>query len=166
MVTTFCLVLTGCLTAEKAIQAIKIRTVLTIVGAFGLGKAIGKTNVALVLAQGLTYLMMPFGEPGILFSIFLVTVCLGVVFHATAVVILIYPVCIAAASQMDIPIHRILCILMIGAGCLMLSPVSYQTNIMAYAAGNYDFNDFPKLGLPVVVLIAVVAIPASMIFIH
>ena len=44
--------------------------------------------------------------------------------------------------------------LMIGAGCQMLSPVSYQTNLMAYSAGGYEFNDFFKMGLPLVFLIA------------
>ncbi|CAD7925774.1 unnamed protein product, partial [Amoebophrya sp. A120] len=140
---------TDCMSKEIALKAIKIRTVLTIVGAFGLGDAIGQTKVAFLLASYVTQAMAPFGAPGLLAGIFLVTVMLGIVFHATAVVILMFPVCLDSAHALNVPVHQAVCILMIGAGCQMLSPVSYQTNLMAFSAGDYSFNDFPKLGLPI-----------------
>eukprot|EP00392_Amoebophrya_sp_AT5.2_P008692 g8720.t1 len=154
---------TQCMTKEQAFNAIKIRTVLTIVGAFGLGDAIGNTKVAYLLASYVTDAMGPFGPPGLLVGIFLVTVMLGIVFHATAVVILMFPVCLESAHSLNVPVHQAVCILMIGAGCQMLSPVSYQTNLMAFSAGNYSFNDFPKLGLPIVILIGLVSIPMTLL---
>eukprot|EP00392_Amoebophrya_sp_AT5.2_P010520 g10584.t1 len=166
MSATYALVVTNCLTKEQAFSAIKIRTILTIVGAFGLGEAIGSTKVALLVASGITDCLAPFGETGLLVGIFLVTVLLGIVFHATAVVILIFPVCLETANRLNVPVHRAVCILMIGAGCQMLSPVSYQTNLMALSAGNYSFNDFPRLGLPIVLLIGCVAVPATEFFIE
>jgi len=166
MSAAFAMVLTKCMTLEEAIGAIKIRTVLTIVGAFGLGEAIKKTNVATVLATNLAALLSPLGEPGLLAAIYIVTVALGVVFHATAVVVLIFPIAVECAQALDVPIHRSVCMLMIGAGCQMLSPISYQTNLMAYTAGAYDFNDFFKVGAPVVLAIGFVSIPAAMMLIH
>ncbi|CAD7927023.1 unnamed protein product [Amoebophrya sp. A25] len=166
MAAAYALVLFDCMSKDQALGAVKLRTVLSIVGAFGLGEAIGQTKVALFIAQNITFALSPFGETGLLFGIFLVTVLLGIVFHATAVVILIFPVCLDTAQSLHVSVHRAVCVLMIGAGCQMLSPVSYQTNLMAFSAGGYTFYDFPKLGMPLVVLIALVTIPATMFFIE
>ena len=141
----------------------KTMQVLTIVGAFGLGDAIGNTKVAYLLATYVTAAMAPFGTPGLLVGIYVVVLMLGIVFHATAVVILMFPVCLESAKNLNVPVHQAVCILMIGAGCQMLSPVSYQTNLMAFSAGSYSFNDFPKLGLPIVLLIGIVCVPLTMV---
>jgi len=159
LLATFALVSTGCLPQQDAFNAIKIRTVLTIVGAFGIGKAMGSTNVARVLATQLGHLLLPFGSTGVYTAIFVATVGLGIVFHATAVVILMFPICLELHHPYpDVPLHRCLAMLMIGAGCQMLSPVSYQTNLMAYASGHYTFADFPKVGIGMVCTIGVVAV--------
>lgn len=158
LLATFALVLTGCLPQQEAFNAIKIRTILTIVGAFGIGKALGKTNVAKVVAMSMCKVLMPFGKRGIYAAVFAATVGLGAVFHATAVVILMFPVCEEMSHASELPLHPTLAMLMIGAGCQMLSPVSYQTNLMAFASGYYTFGDFPKVGIGMVIVIGVVSV--------
>lgn len=86
-----------------------------------------------MLATALCTALTPFGSKGVLSAIFAATVGLGVVFHATAVVILMFPICIGMSTHAGLPLHQALAMMMIGAGCQMLSPVSYQTNLMAYA---------------------------------
>jgi len=156
------LIVTKCTTLDSAIRAVKLRTVLTIVGAFGLGKAVSKTGVAEQLANIIIALLKPFGNTGLLVAVFVATVALGVVFHGTAVVVLMYPVCRSAAASMSMPIHQIMAVLMIAVSCQMLSPISYQTNLMAYTSGGYEFSDFFKLGAGLVVVIALVSIPVCM----
>jgi len=155
------LCITKCTSLDSVIHAVKLRTVLTIVGAFGLGHAIGDTGVASALSHLLLSLLDPFGPLGLLVAIFASTVSLGVVFHGTAVVVLMYPICKEAASGMGIPIHQVMCVLMIAATCQMLSPISYQTNLMAYTAGDYEFTDFTKLGAGLVLTLAFVGIPMA-----
>ncbi|EER07119.1 sodium/sulfate transporter, putative [Perkinsus marinus ATCC 50983] len=164
MSAVFALILTGCIPLTTALAAVNLRTVLTIVGAFGLGKAISITNVATVLAQGLVTLMDPLGSIGMLSAIFIATCLLGVVFHATAVVILLFPVCVSVANEMALPVHQCLGPLMVGAGCQFLTPISYQTNLMVYAAAGYDFSDFARLGFGLTIVIGVVAVPLCLTF--
>mmetsp|Transcript_105656 Transcript_105656/g.305725 ORF Transcript_105656/g.305725 Transcript_105656/m.305725 type:complete len:872 (-) Transcript_105656:79-2694(-) len=153
------LICTGCTTMDSIVRAVKLRTVLTIVGAFGLGKAIGQEGVATVLADMLIYLLAPFGTQGLLVAIFAATVALGVIFHGTAVVVLMFPVCKSVAMSMDMPIHQLVSVLCIAVACQMLSPISYQTNLMAYSTGGYQFADFTRVGIGLVLCIAVVGIP-------
>ncbi|CAE8598425.1 unnamed protein product [Polarella glacialis] len=159
LLTSFALVGSGCLPQQQAFQAINLRTILTIVGAFGIGKAVGKTNVAKVLGLCLCQLLEPLGKKGLLAGIFTATVGLGVVFHATAVVILMFPVCLEMSNNNNsIPLHQAMAVLMVGASNQLLSPVSYQTNIMAFASGHYTFWDFPKVGLGMTVLVGAVCV--------
>jgi len=148
-----------CVSLDSMIRAVKLRTVLTIVGAFGLGHAIGKENVAHVLAEMFLSLLEPFGHRGLLIAIFAVTVALGVIFHGTAVVVLMYPICSEAAFQKGLPIHQVMAVLCIAVSCQMLSPISYQTNLMAYSTCSYQFADFTRVGFGVVICIAAVGIP-------
>jgi len=153
------LIMTQCTSLDTVLKAVKLSTVLTIVGAFGLGKAIGQQGVADALADLLLWLLEPFGIYGLLSAIFAATVALGVVFHGTAVVVLMYPICQQAALKTNSPIHQVVSVLCIAVSCQMLSPISYQTNLMAYSAGGYQFADFTKLGSGLVFVLALVAIP-------
>lgn len=153
------LICTRCTTMDSCVRAVKLRTVLTIVGAFGLGKAIGQEGVAKVLAEILIFLLGPFGVEGILIAVFGSTVALGIIFHGTAVVVLMFPICRSVSDSMGIPIHQLVAVLCLSVSCQMLSPISYQTNLMAYSTGGYQFADFTKVGMGLVICIAVVAIP-------
>lgn len=159
MVSLAAMVFFNITTMDAIVKAVKLRTVLTIVGAFGLGKAIGQEGVANILAEMLIFLLSPFGSRGLLVAVFAATVALGVIFHGTAVVVLMFPICLEVAQSMDIPIHQLIAVLCLSVSCQMLSPISYQTNLMAYSTGGYQFADFTKVGFGLVICIAVVTIP-------
>lgn len=154
------LVFTRCCSFETVIKAVKLRTVLTIVGAFGLGQAIRTENIADVMATALLHALGWAGPRGILLAIFCATIALGVVFHGTAVVVLMFPICqtAAAAMQPPMPLHQVIALLCIAVTGQMLSPISYQTNLMAYNDGGYEFADFTKTGLGCVIILAVCSI--------
>jgi len=163
----FAMVLTGCSSVERAKKAVPLKVVLTIVGAFGLGSAIGKHGVATVLGACLISAFAPLGELGLLTAVAVAVTALGVIFHGTAVVALMFPMCVSIAQSSGIPIHRIIAVLCLSVACQMLSPVSYNTNLMAYAAcPAYKFADFPRLGGPLVILVLLVAIPMCQICFH
>eukprot|EP00403_Amphidinium_massartii_P031020 CAMPEP_0178406312 /NCGR_PEP_ID=MMETSP0689_2-20121128/18847_1 /TAXON_ID=160604 /ORGANISM="Amphidinium massartii, Strain CS-259" /LENGTH=936 /DNA_ID=CAMNT_0020027349 /DNA_START=1 /DNA_END=2808 /DNA_ORIENTATION=+ len=142
----FTLLLLQITTLDATCRAVKLRTVFTIVGAFGLGKAIGKWDVAEVLANLLISALKPFGQRGMLMAIFGSTVALGIIFHGTAVVVLMYPICSQVAKGMGISLHEVMAVMCISVSCQFLTPISYQTNLMAYHAGGYSFEDFMKVG--------------------
>jgi len=156
----FLLVASGCSTIEQMKKGVQLKVVLTIVGAFGVGNAIGKHGIAEVFAAALVSIFRPLGNLGLLSGISVAVVALGVIFHGTAVVSLMFPLCYHVHLASGIPLHQITAVLCISVACQMLSPVSYNTNLMAYAAcPEYSFNDFPKLGAPLVVLILLFGIP-------
>jgi di/tricarboxylate transporter len=49
-------------------------------------------------------------------------------------------------------------IVMVGASCSFISPMGYQTNLMVYGPGGYRFVDFVKIGIPMTVVVGIIAI--------
>jgi di/tricarboxylate transporter len=80
---------------------------------------------------------------------------------ATAVIMA--PVSMAIANQLNHPIEPFLMAVAVGASCAFLSPIGHQCNTLVMGPGNYKFGDYWKLGLPLEVLIVVISIPAIMV---
>jgi di/tricarboxylate transporter len=47
----------------------------------------------------------------------------------------------------------------IGASCAFLTPIGHQSNTLVMGPGGYRFGDYWRLGLPLEILIASVAVP-------
>merc|ERR1719498_399409 len=157
--------LTKCASADRMKKSVPLNVVLTIVGAFGLGNAIGKHGVAEAIAQFLVTIMKPYGQLGLLVAIWVVVVLLGIIFHGTAVVALMFPLVHHVAQAAGIPLHQMIAVLCYSVACQMLSPVSYNTNLMAYAAcPDYKFEDFTKVGFPLCIILMVQSIPMAQYF--
>ena len=49
-------------------------------------------------------------------------------------------------------------VLMVAAACSFITPIAYQTNLMVYGPGGYRFMDYPKLGVPLTLIVSAVAV--------
>jgi di/tricarboxylate transporter len=76
--------------------------------------------------------------------------------------VIVFPIAISTAIAVDAsPVPFVLGV-MAGAGSNFLTPFGYQTNLMVYGPGRYRFLDFPRLGLPLLLIVitsATVMIP-------
>jgi di/tricarboxylate transporter len=52
----------------------------------------------------------------------------------------------------------------IGASCAFLTPIGHQANALVMEPGGYKFGDYWRVGLPLEIIIAAVAIPMILIF--
>ena len=65
-----------------------------------------------------------------------------------AVAIVFTPIAIAIGNYSGIDPRPLIFAICLGASNSFLTPIGYQTNMMVYAPGQYKFNDFLKVGLP------------------
>jgi di/tricarboxylate transporter len=152
------LVLTHCLEVQEAYEAIDWQVIFLLAGVLPLGVAMDRSGAAVELATWTLQAVGSLGPVGILGALYVLTAFLTACMSNTACAALMAPIAITTAHQTGMDPKPLLMAVMFAASTCFVTPVGYQTNLMVYNAGNYRFSDFVKVGLPLNILFAVVAI--------
>ncbi|MFW5816282.1 MAG: SLC13 family permease [Wenzhouxiangella sp.] len=147
------LLVTRCLTWKEAMSALSIQVVMIIVASLALGMALMRTGGADWLAQ--LFLAASFGVPGfvILGGLMLAMAALTNVVSNNAAAVIGTPIAISLAQQLMLPAEPFVLAVLFGANLSFATPMAYQTNLLVMNAGGYKFNDFVRVGLPLLVLL-------------
>jgi di/tricarboxylate transporter len=86
------------------------------------------------------------------------TVFLSNIISNVASAVLMFSVAVSMATNLNVSFLPFAMILMYGASCPFINPAGFQTNLMVQGPGGYTFGDFARVGLPLAVLVGVVAL--------
>jgi di/tricarboxylate transporter len=151
------LVLTRCVRIRDARRSIDWEVLLVIAASIGLGAAMEKTGAAQSIAE--LIIGASAGSPtGLLISLFALTAAFSAVISNMAAAVILFPVAIAASQGLGVAPEPLAVTLMIGASTCFATPIGYQTNLMVYGPGNYKFQDFLKMGVPLTVAVGIVTV--------
>lgn len=146
------LILTRCLTWKEAMGALSIQVVMIIVASLALGSALMQTGGADFLAQLFVYLSFSAPTFIILGGLILVMALLTNVVSNNAAAVIGTPIAISIAQQLGLPAEPFVLGVLFGANMSFVTPMAYQTNLLVMNAGGYRFNDFVRVGLPLMFL--------------
>lgn len=155
-------VLSRCLDPKEVYHSVEWSILFLIFGMLGLGKAMENTGAAAILAEGATGLLSAAGPLAILAAVYLLASVLTEIVTNNAVAILLTPIVIGIAASLEVDARPFVVAVMFGASASFMTPIGYQTNTYVFGAGGYRFSDFPKIGVPLNLLlwgVAVVFIP-------
>jgi di/tricarboxylate transporter len=79
-----------------------------------------------------------------------------------ATVLVMAPIAASFATDLGFRPEPFLMAVAIGAGSDFLTPVGHQCNTLVFGPGGYKFSDYPRLGLPLSLLIILVSVPGLM----
>jgi len=148
----------GCLSPGDARRSIDWSVLLVIGAALGLAQAMESTGAAALVGQGLVRLGQSLGALGILAAILTAAMLFTNLITNNAAVALMFPIALAAAQAEGLNPRPFLIAITVASSLAFVTPLGYQTNLMVYGPGGYRFTDFLRVGLPLQLLLAVLAV--------
>ena len=150
------MLLTQCINFEDAGKSIDYNVLLVIACAFGLGAAVIHVGLADVISS---YLMNWVTTPFIaLLSVYIATVLLTELMTNNAAAIIMLPIALSVAAGFGVHYEPFAISIMVAASASFMTPTGYQTNLMVMGPGGYKFSDYFKVGAPLSVIVAVIAL--------
>ncbi len=88
-----------------------------------------------------------------------VTMVLTDFMNNAATVAVLCPIALSTASSLAVNPDAFLMAVAVGGSCAFLTPIGHQNNTLILGPGGFRFGDYWRLGLPLQVVIVVVAVP-------
>jgi di/tricarboxylate transporter len=149
--------ITHCLSLKDAYRSLQAEVLLLIVGTLALGLAMQKTGATELYAEAFLTLFHGMGPHIILFAIIFLTSVSSHILSNNATAVLLLPIAISTAVSLGVDTRPFIIGICFGASACYASPIGYQTNLLVYGPGGYRFSDFIKLGLPLNIMVIVLA---------
>jgi di/tricarboxylate transporter len=151
------MIITRCCTAAVARRSVDWQILLAIAASFGIGHAVAESGLARVVAHEL--IALAGGHPWwTLAVVYGVTLLLTELVTNNAAAVLIFPIAVATAQDLQTDVRPFIIAVMIAASSGFATPIGYQTHMMVYGPGGYRFVDFVRFGLPLDILVWAVSV--------
>lgn len=151
-----------CIDMESAYRSIHWPSIILIVGMMPFAAALQKTGGIELIVNGLMDVAGSAGPQVMLVCLFILCASIGLFISNTATAVLMAPIAIAAANQMNVSPLPFAMVIGVAASAAFMTPVSSPVNTLILEPGGYKFADFIKIGVPftvIVMLISVFLIP-------
>ena len=151
------MILTRCISSSSARRSVDWQVLIVIAASIGIGAALTKSGAASAIAHQLV--ATAGAEPMLaLILIYLMTVLCTELITNNAAAVLMFPIALMTSQQLDVSMMPFIISIMFAASCSFATPIGYQTNLMVYGPGGYHFSDYLRFGLPITLILAVVAL--------
>jgi di/tricarboxylate transporter len=148
----------GCISSGDARRSIEWQVLVTIGASFGVGKALENSGAALSIATGVVNLTEAWGPIAALGAMYILGSLVTELITNNAAAVLLFPFCLKVAELYHADSRPFMMALVLSASASFMTPIGYQTNMMVYGPGGYRFSDFIKIGAPLHIVLATVAI--------
>ncbi len=152
------LVAARCISGTMARKSVQMHVLIVIASGLGIASAIEKTGAATAIAHLLVSQSEAFGALAILATVYLLTNVMAEMLHHNASAAIMFPIAVAAANEAGLDPRGFIIAVTMGAQLSFSSPVAYQTHLLVYGPGGYRFTDFVKVGLPLNLICAAIAL--------
>ena len=162
-ITAGLLLLSHCISLERMRKCISWDVLIAIAASLALGTALEKTGGARMIAESITNIAQADAWWSLVL-VYVATVVVTEVITNNAAAALMFPFAMQVSQTLEVSYMPFVIAVMIAASSGFATPIGYQTNLMVYGPGGYRFSDYVKVGVPLDILIGVVALTLIPIF--
>ncbi|WP_315760705.1 SLC13 family permease [Sphingomonas sp. Y38-1Y] len=144
---------TRCVDAEEAWRSLDGSVLVLIFAMLGIGSALEAIGTVDLIVGAISPWLGGLSPLGVILILYFLTSMLTETVTNNAVAVIMTPVAIGLAEATGQDPRALIIAVMFAASASFATPVGYQTNTMVYAAADYRFSDFIKIGLPMNVVV-------------
>ena len=158
------ILLVGALPPREAYDTLDGPILVMLAALIPLSDAVRTTGGTELLAGWLSWLAQGLPQIGALGLVLVAAMLLTPFLNNAATVLVVAPIAASVATKLTLNPDPFLMAVAIGASCDFLTPFGHQCNTLVMGPGGYRFTDYMRLGLPLSVLVIVLAVPAIALF--
>ena len=135
-----------------AIRSISSSVYFIVVASLALGQALLVTGASEYLTEVFLYFTAGASPAIIMSALMLLMAILTNIVSNNAAAVIGTPIGIGIAQQLGVAAEPFILAVLFGANLSFATPMAYKTNLLVMSAGNYSFNDFLRVGIPLTLL--------------
>ncbi|RSL17418.1 citrate transporter [Edaphobacter aggregans] len=146
------------ITLPQLYRGVDWNTCILIGGLIPMATAMTNTGLAGLIGDHVIQLVGAGGPRAVLAGLFVVSTALTQVISNTSAALVMIPIAVATAGELSVSPLPLLIAVAMGSGAAHLTPMSTPVNLVTYGPGAYEFGDYWKLGMMVLLWSLVVAV--------
>jgi di/tricarboxylate transporter len=152
-------VLTGVLPARRLYDAIDWPVIVLLAALIPVAGAMSTTGAADLIASSMMGRLAGGNAVAALTIVLVVTMVLSDFMNNAATAAVMCPIALGIAAKLGVNADAFLIAVAVGASCAFLTPIGHQNNTLILGPGGFRFSDYWQLGLPLEVVVVIVAVP-------
>ncbi|MGB5621317.1 MAG: SLC13 family permease [Gammaproteobacteria bacterium] len=124
-----------------------------------LGIALENSGGTVLIAESILHLTGDVSPVVVLVLLIAVTMTLSDVMNNTATAVIAAPIALEISERLQVSPDPFLMGVAVAASCAFLTPIGHKNNTLILGPGGYRFGDYWRMGLPLEILIVLVATP-------
>jgi di/tricarboxylate transporter len=161
---TVVLLLLRVMTMNEAYETVEWHVLVLLGALIPLSHAITETGGSALIASWLTGAVHGTSPLVALTMVLVITMAITPFLHNAPTVLVLGPIAASLAVKLGVRPDPFLMAVALGAGCDFLTPIGHQCNTLVMGPGGYRFADYPRLGLPLSLLVVAAGVPLIALF--
>ena len=148
---------TRCIDADEALSFVDGRLMALIFAMLAVGAGLENSGAVTLIVDGVAPWLRTLPPWALVLAVYLLASILTETVTNNAVAVILTPLAITLGQTLGLDPRPLVVAVMLGASASFATPIGYQTNTLVYGPGGYRFADFLRVGVPLNLIMAVVA---------
>ena len=156
------MVLTGVVPLRKVYDAIEWPVIVLLGSMIPIGVALETSGGTALIASAISGASGTLPPALVLAMLMVVTMTLSDVMNNVATAVIAAPIAVSVATSLGVNPDAFLMGVAVAASCAFLTPIGHKNNTLVMGPGGYRFGDYWRMGLPLELLVMLVAVPMTL----